>query len=480
MSELIVIEPSQLEAGMVLAESIVMDGMVLARSGFRITEAVLDKLRALHVDSVKVYTGVPENAPPPNAPAVQAPLQGSQGQAQATTGNIPAKTFADGEYLCFQGEDSSSIFILKSGALEVIINDLPEGEHRNLTIKDVESKGKSVALISNSGATIGEIGAVLGTPRSASVRARGTASVSVVSVKGGGLEKSIMAQPRLGLNIAVTLVSRLGANNQKLFEAETAMADLQDKLDFCYRAYMTVCQDLGNAVAATGDSLLKDIHDFAKNSSLYSHGRARSGRNRLDDVETSTGLGICQDFSTQKIVTLDPGENLYMEGEPGDKMFILNSGRIGIYRGNKRVATIEGRGELIGEVEPLLGFSKNGQFPPRRESARAAMTSQAIVIQGQNLESLMTSDPNLMVHVVKCLARRLPESNTAMVAEREVLRKTIAKFSVTSEFEHLSSMMASSHLRESLSKDIQLCNLIVQNLSATIAQLQKGLDNLNS
>ncbi|PKK89510.1 MAG: hypothetical protein CVV64_13950 [Candidatus Wallbacteria bacterium HGW-Wallbacteria-1] len=477
MPELLIIEPSQLEPGMVLAETVIVDGMVLARSGFKVTEGVLAKLRSIDIHELKVYSG--SHPDDPDDSFASGSGQSSSGTSQPTSGTVPLKNFMDGDFICLQGEESSSIFILKNGALEIIINDIPDGEPLTapLSLKEVERKGKSVAVIKTPGTTIGEIGAILGTPRTASVKAVGSTSISIVGVKGNGLEKSIFAQPRLGLNIASTLVSRIGTNSQKLYNAEKSLADLQDKLDFCYRAYMTICQDLGTAVVSTGDVLLKDIHEYAKNSSLYSLGRARSGRNRLDEVGSGGHLTIAQDFSTQNVITLDPGETLFMEGDTGDKLFILNSGRIGIYRGQRRVGTIEGRGELVGEVESILGYAK-GAFGPRTETARGAMTSQLIVIRADRLETLMTGDPGLMVHVVKCLARRVPESNTAMVAAREVLRTTISKLSVAQEFEHLSAMMSSSHLRESLAKDIQLAKLISHNLNTTIAELQKGLDDL--
>ncbi|RMH58362.1 MAG: cyclic nucleotide-binding domain-containing protein [Candidatus Hydrogenedentota bacterium] len=114
-----------------------------------------------------------------------------------------------GRYLMLQGEPSDSFFILKKGRLEVLMND-GSGPFRE---EDVERDGRLVAVLERSNLPIGEIGAIEGTPRSASVRARERSEL--IQVAGGprAVTEWIRSNLSAGLLLARTLCARVRSNH---------------------------------------------------------------------------------------------------------------------------------------------------------------------------------------------------------------------------------------------------------------------------
>jgi CRP-like cAMP-binding protein len=110
------------------------------------------------------------------------------------------------------------------------------------------------------------------------------------------------------------------------------------------------------------------------------------------------------------------GEVLFEEGDPGDKIFFLVRGRVGLYRpdpfGNEVKVAVSEEGTPLGE----LSF-----FSSKLHSSKgvALKETHALVLSKDDYEKLKQEDPMLAVKLVEVLsqviAERLKEMNKKFV-----------------------------------------------------------------
>jgi CRP-like cAMP-binding protein len=106
------------------------------------------------------------------------------------------------------------------------------------------------------------------------------------------------------------------------------------------------------------------------------------------------------------------GTVLFREGDKGEEMFILQSGKVKIskkIRGvEKTLATLE-KGEFFGEMAIL-------NDKPRSASAETVEDSDMLVIDRKTFETLLRSNVEIAIRFIKRLADRLRETNDQMEA----------------------------------------------------------------
>lgn len=106
------------------------------------------------------------------------------------------------------------------------------------------------------------------------------------------------------------------------------------------------------------------------------------------------------------------GTVLFSEGDKGEEMFILQSGKVKIskkIRGvEKTLATLE-KGEFFGEMAIL-------NDKPRSASAETIEDSDMLVIDRKTFETLLRSNVEIAIRFIKRLADRLREANDQMEA----------------------------------------------------------------
>ena len=105
-----------------------------------------------------------------------------------------------GKTIIEQGEIGSGFFILKSGSLEVLKDDI------------------LLAVLMFPGTIFGEMGDILGKPRTCTVRAKNKAVITHV-VAEGGMAEWVKERPEVAAKIIKTLASRLDRTTQKLVDA---------------------------------------------------------------------------------------------------------------------------------------------------------------------------------------------------------------------------------------------------------------------
>jgi CRP/FNR family transcriptional regulator, cyclic AMP receptor protein len=120
--------------------------------------------------------------------------------------SVTPTAFAAGETLIAEADAAPPLYVLDRGTLEIF---------RNAVL---------VASISEPGAVVGEMAALLGRPATATVRAKGPVSAYRVADPEKFFEKS----PAVLLKIARTLAHRLDATTAFLVESRHRFAETQD------------------------------------------------------------------------------------------------------------------------------------------------------------------------------------------------------------------------------------------------------------
>ena len=102
-----------------------------------------------------------------------------------------------------------------------------------------------------------------------------------------------------------------------------------------------------------------------------------------------------------------PGTVLFEEGQPGDYMYVVQSGSVEIRRQvgeTERVLAILPPGEFFGEMAIL-----NGR--PRSATAVVKTVARLLVIEGKTFEAMLRARPEIALRIIKSLANRLESAN---------------------------------------------------------------------
>jgi CRP-like cAMP-binding protein len=102
------------------------------------------------------------------------------------------------------------------------------------------------------------------------------------------------------------------------------------------------------------------------------------------------------------------GTILFRDGEEGQSMFVLQSGRVRLVkelRGRVKVLGTVGPGEFFGEMAIL-----NGR--PRSATAEVVETCKLLEIDAKTFATMVTSNAELAVRLIRRLAERLAEANS--------------------------------------------------------------------
>ncbi len=107
-------------------------------------------------------------------------------------------------------------------------------------------------------------------------------------------------------------------------------------------------------------------------------------------------------------VYLDRGERLFAEGDTGDKLYIILTGKIKLTKaapdGRENLLSVHGPGEMFGELslfDPI----------PRTSSATAVTNARLAAIAHDDLRAWLSSRPEVAMHLLQALAQRLRRIN---------------------------------------------------------------------
>ena len=118
--------------------------------------------------------------------------------------------------------------------------------------------------------------------------------------------------------------------------------------------------------------------------------------------------------------SLAAGEVVFEEGEPGDELFVVQSGEIELSRsglGRRRRTARLVAGDFFGELSALEGA-------PRTARAVALGPARVLRLDRATLEAMCAGEPEIALRLIRGLARRLldAEHRLAQLDADEVLR----------------------------------------------------------
>jgi len=94
-------------------------------------------------------------------------------------------------------------------------------------------------------------------------------------------------------------------------------------------------------------------------------------------------------------VHFEPGETIFEEGEPGDALYLLLSGRVFLDRNGNTFREIKEK-EAFGALEML-------DFHPRAVTAKAVDQVRALKVNGQEFHDLLSLDMEMVEAVFRML-----------------------------------------------------------------------------
>ncbi|HEV2628612.1 MAG TPA: cyclic nucleotide-binding domain-containing protein [Pseudolabrys sp.] len=119
-----------------------------------------------------------------------------------------------------------------------------------------------------------------------------------------------------------------------------------------------------------------------------------SGRRQRADIDMRTfarGAGAT--------IRVAAGGNVFVKGDPGDCMYILQSGTIDMVIGDTVI-------ETIGPNE-ALGFMSMIDEMPRSSTARAREACELSLIDARTFRFMVDEVPNFSTYIMRVLARRI-------------------------------------------------------------------------
>lgn len=115
------------------------------------------------------------------------------------------------------------------------------------------------------------------------------------------------------------------------------------------------------------------------------------------------------------------GTVLFYEGDPGQEMYIILSGKVRISKGAggfEKILVVLGKGEFFGEMAIL-------NSKPRSATATAIEECRILIIDRETFETMIRNNGEIAVRIIKKLAARLQEADNQI--ENLLLRDNMSR-----------------------------------------------------
>jgi CRP/FNR family transcriptional regulator, cyclic AMP receptor protein len=128
----------------------------------------------------------------------------------------------------------------------------------------------------------------------------------------------------------------------------------------------------------------------------------------FQDVEPEAAEMVAQQFEYQDVPR---GHVVFHEGEPGDSLYIVLSGKVKLGR-----KSADGRENLVALMGPSDQFGELSMFDPgpRTTTATAVTDSRLARMPKQALRAWITERPEIAEKLLRVLARRLRRTNNML------------------------------------------------------------------
>jgi CRP-like cAMP-binding protein len=126
-------------------------------------------------------------------------------------------------------------------------------------------------------------------------------------------------------------------------------------------------------------------------------------------------MGVMADVDFKLLANADfrsyaAGDIIFREGEPGDELFVIRSGKVQIRAGDRVVETLGDR-EMFGEMALI-------DEAPRSATAVAASAVELVPVGSKQFLFLVSETPHFALNVMRSLARRLREETRELTRQQ--------------------------------------------------------------
>ena len=108
----------------------------------------------------------------------------------------------------------------------------------------------------------------------------------------------------------------------------------------------------------------------------------------------------------------EANQNIFLEGDDPDYLYILLSGELDVLKGEQKISEIAGRGSIFGEMSFLLGAK-------RTATVRAVSEVKAIKVPKDEIQEFLQKFPELCQETSKLLAQRLNQASQVLYGLKE-------------------------------------------------------------
>ncbi len=276
------------------------------------------------------------------------------------------KTFSNGEVIIKEGDTGTSFFQIIEGSALVYGG---FGKNDQVKLSSIDT-----------GEFFGEMSTLEGYPRSATIVAKG--AVRVVEIPGEDMDAFFEDDPRRIAELTKHLLQRLQITSNDLNEAKALLSELRE-----------------------ADANKKSNSLFAKikkHIDMY-----QSNKNKVTEADTDPlrdiFAGLIND-ETSQLRQYESGKIIYDDFEFGDCMFILHSGKVGIYKGYGTDDSTE-----IAEITPVAYFGESGFYATDLRGTTAVTKEDTIVelIYQEELASIFKFCPQKIRAFLRLLSYNL-------------------------------------------------------------------------
>lgn len=152
-----------------------------------------------------------------------------------------------------------------------------------------------------------------------------------------------------------------------------------------------------------------------------------------------------------------PGEVLFHEGDPGDRLYLILEGHLEVVKAqgqpHERILAVRGPGDFIGEMSLLY------QGGTRSASVRTTGNVRVMEMNRQDFDMLLDRQPGLAVEIMRAMSERLREAEEATIQDLKAINKQLAH-----AYQDLQAAQAQLIEKEKLEHELSIARNIQESI----------------
>jgi sigma-B regulation protein RsbU (phosphoserine phosphatase) len=160
-----------------------------------------------------------------------------------------------------------------------------------------------------------------------------------------------------------------------------------------------------------------------------------------------------QILRVQQELTIQPGQILMRQDDPGDRFYIILDGEVEIIKGlgtsDETLMNVRGPGDILGEMSFFMEEKR------ATASVRAITPTRLVMLTHANFDTLLSTSPTMAYGIIRVLSQRLNESNEATI--RDLRQKNLQ---LTQAYADLQAAQAQLVQKEALERELQIAKQI--------------------